>query len=76
LGRGPASRARFGFTDNSHQITLETKDGRKCTLEFARQAVVGPVFAGVTLDGDFWVFEFPRRVYEFVEGFLGIPPGP
>jgi hypothetical protein len=72
-GRGKQNRARFGFADDGHQITIELKDGGKATVEFGGQAPSGLQYAGVTLDGDFWIFEFPSSLYRHVIAYLTIP---
>ncbi len=56
--RGETNRAAFGFT-NAHSITIALKDGDKLTIEFGRESPSSFPYGGVTLDGDFWVFEYP-----------------
>jgi hypothetical protein len=72
-GHGPQNRARCGFSDDGHQITIELKDGGKATVEFGGQAPSGLQYAGVNLDGDLWVFEFPASLYRHVIAYLTIP---
>jgi hypothetical protein len=74
-GRGKQNRARFGFADDGHQITLDLTGGDKATVEFGGQAPSGLPYAGVTLDGDFWVLEFPPSLYRHVLAYLTIPQG-
>jgi hypothetical protein len=76
VGRGAADRARFGFTDNSHQITLESKTGEKASVEFNGAAASGVPYAVVTLDGEPWVFECPVWLYRYVESHLSFAPNP
>jgi hypothetical protein len=76
VGHGAADRARFGFTDNSHQITLELKSGEKAPVEFNRAAVSGVPYGAVTLDGEPWIFECPAWLYHYVESHLSFAPGP
>jgi hypothetical protein len=75
LTRGKQNRARFGFVDDGHQITFELKNGDKASIEFGGEAPSGLHYAGVTLDGDFWIFEFPPALYHQVLGYLTIPQG-
>lgn len=56
--RGETSRAAFGFTNN-HSITLELKNGDKVVMEFGRESPSSFPYGGVTLNGEFWVFEYP-----------------
>ena len=74
VGRGAADRARFGFTDNSHQITLESKTGDKASVEFNGAAASGVPYGAVTLDGEPWVFECPAWLYRYVQSHLSFAP--
>jgi hypothetical protein len=76
VGRGAADRARFGFTDNSHQITLELKKGEKASVEFNGAAPSGVPYGAVTLDGEPWVFECPAWLYRYVQSHLSFAPNP
>lgn len=58
MARGETSRAAFGFTNN-HSITLELKNGDKLVMEFGRESPSSFPYGGVTLNGEFWVFEYP-----------------
>jgi hypothetical protein len=73
VARGEQDRARYGFAENGHQITLELKSGDKLTVEFGGQAPSGLPYAAVTLEGSSWVFEFPLALYQHVLGYLTIP---
>ena len=75
-GRGAADRARYGFTDNSHQITLELKNGEKRSVEFSSGPSSSVPCAAVMLDGEPWVFECPAWLYGYVQRYLSPPPGP
>ena len=74
VGRGAADRARFGFTDNSLQITLELKSGEKASVEFNGAAPSGVPYAAVTLDGEPWIFECPVWLYRYVQNHLSFAP--
>jgi hypothetical protein len=76
VGRGAADRARFGFNDNSHQVTLEVKNGEKASVEFSTLASSSVPYAAVTLDGEPWVFECPTWIYEYVQRYLSVPRSP
>jgi hypothetical protein len=58
IARGEANRAAFGCT-NAHSITLEMKNGDKLTMEFGRESPSSFPYGGVSLEGDFWIFEYP-----------------
>jgi hypothetical protein len=73
IERGDQHRARYGFSENSHRIGLETKQGLKLSLEFSGMAVSGAPCASVPLDGQNWIFEFPWPLYQFVQNYLTIP---
>jgi hypothetical protein len=76
VGRGAADRARFGFTDNSHQITLELRSGEKASVEFNGAAPSGVPYGTVTLEGEPWVFECPAWIYRYVQSHLSFVPNP
>ena len=76
LARGEPNRARFGFTDNGHQITLELKNGDKAAVEFGGEVAANLSCAAVTLDGEPWIFAFPPWLYEYVQRYLSVPPNP
>jgi hypothetical protein len=68
-------RARYGFTTNSHQITLELKTGATATIEFGGEAPSQYHYAAVTLDGQLWICEFPWLLYRDIVSYLSVPPG-
>jgi len=72
---GEEYRARYGFTTNSHQITLELKTGATATIEFGGEAPSQYQYAAVTLDGQLWICEFPRLLYRDIVSYLSVPPG-
>lgn len=75
-----AAGKQFGFTEKSLQVSVEVKNGDKAqtfTVDFA--GTFSPrrlATAAVDLDGQRWVFECPRQLYEPVELFLTIPSTP
>jgi hypothetical protein len=72
LAHGQDRRAAFGFT-NLYQVTLELKNGENLSVEFGALSPSGFPFAGVMLDGDFWVFDFPWKLCQDVLTYLKIP---
>lgn len=73
VARGEQNRAPYGFTNDNYTITIELKNGQKHTIELGRPGPVDFPYGGVTLDGDFWVFEFPLRLCRDILIYLGIP---
>jgi hypothetical protein len=71
--RGGENRAKFGFSDAGHQITIELKTGEKVNLQFGGLAPSGLSYASVNLDGQDWIFEFPLALYHHVQSYLTIP---
>jgi hypothetical protein len=71
--RGAFDRAKFGFTDKPHRLTIELKDGTKREVEFGGNAPSQFPYAVVTLGGGPWLFEFPWPTYQFIESYLSIP---
>jgi hypothetical protein len=76
VGHGAADRVHFGFTDNSHQITLELKSGEKAPVEFNGAALSGVPYGAVTLEGEPWIFECPAWLYHYVQNHLSFAPNP
>ena len=76
VGRGAADRARYGFSENSHQVALELKNGEKASVEFNIVAASGVPYGAVALAGEPWVFECPAWLYEYVQRYLSVPPNP
>lgn len=74
-GRGKDSRAGFGFRDDGLHVILEPKTGEKFDLEFGGVAPSGNVYAGLTLEGEFWVLEFPWIMFRDVEAYLPLKQG-
>jgi hypothetical protein len=75
VDRGEQSRAKYGLTENTLQLTLELKNGEKRVVSFGSVTPGEGAYAGVTLDGDVWIFEFPASYYRFVNTYLTIPAG-
>ena len=76
VARGASDRARYGFSDNGYQITLELKNGDKASVEFGNEAPSGLPYAAVNLDGELWVFECPVWLYVYAQRSLSVPPNP
>ena len=76
VAHGAPDRARFGFTDNDLQITLELKGGDKVSVELGSEAPGNVPYALITLDGGPWVFECPAWLYVYAQRFLSVPPNP
>ncbi len=75
VARGAPNRARYGLTEQSHQITLELKNGEKASVEFGSQAPSGDTYAAVMLDGECWIFDCPAWLADYVQRYLTVPPG-
>lgn len=75
--RGETNRAAFGFSDKGHQITFELKGADKpktLSLEFGGASLYGLPYAAATVDGQWWIFEFPWPLYPEVKRDLSIAP--
>jgi hypothetical protein len=72
VSRSAQERARYGLTDRSLQVTLELKNGEKATVQFGSEASPVTVYAGVTLDGEFWIIEFPWLLFRDVINYLPV----
>ncbi|MCX6927347.1 MAG: hypothetical protein NT154_29705 [Verrucomicrobia bacterium] len=76
VARGDPYRARYGFTDNDHRITLELKNRDKFSVEFSSRASPNSPYAAVMLDGQLWIFQSPTWLYDYVQRYLSVPPNP
>jgi hypothetical protein len=76
VAQGKENRARYGFTEKGHTLTLELKNGSRNTVEFGGEAPSGFRYAGVTQNGEFWIFEFPPVLYQYVSQYLTVPASP
>ncbi|HZR19975.1 MAG TPA: DUF4340 domain-containing protein [Verrucomicrobiae bacterium] len=75
VGRGRQSRAAFGFVDDGYHVVLERSNGESFDLEFGGEAPTGNLYAGVTLEGEFWILEFPWIMYRDIDAYLPLKPG-
>ena len=75
IARGESARARFGFTTNSAQLSVELRGEKPetLTLEFVRSPW-GLFYALTTLDGQPAVFQFPWRLYVDVQSYFNLAP--
>jgi hypothetical protein len=77
VGHGETSRAAYGFTNECpHRVTLDLKNGSHLTVELGRPGPLSFPYGGVTLDGSFWVFEFPPLLCRDLLAYLSIPVPP
>jgi hypothetical protein len=64
----------LGWNTNNLQITVELKNGAKCTVDFIRDLPQAQTaLAAVTLDSERWAFVFPPTLCQFVLNYLTIP---
>ena len=74
VARGKEQRATHGFVDDGYHVVLEFKNGSKLDLEFGGEAATGNRFAGVMLDGEFWIMEFPWIMYRDIDAYFPLKP--
>ena len=72
VARGNESRAAFGFRDDGLHVILEPSTGDKFDLEFGGVAPSGNLYAGLRLEGEFWILEFPWIMYRDIEAYLPV----
>ena len=73
VDRGQTNRARYGFADGGHQVTLELKNSQQMTVEFGGEAPSQFPYAATQIEGELWIFEFPLKLYRDVVRYLSIP---
>jgi hypothetical protein len=74
VAHGLQSLARYGFSDNSGQITLEMKNDGKPVVELGGPSPARSLYGALTLEGEPWVFEFPPWLADWIQTFLLPPP--
>jgi hypothetical protein len=73
IARGESNRAQYGISDKSHVVTLEMRSGEQMTVEFGGVTPSTAQYAGVTLGGEYYLFEFPWPLYRDVAAYLNAP---
>ena len=66
VARGEEARAAYGFTAANRRLVFELKNGDKpqeVSLEFGKPSPTGFPYALATVDGQAWIFEFPRILF-------------
>ena len=72
VAHGLQSRVHYGFSNNDGQITLELKNGAKPVAGPRRPHPRRAPLRRVTLEGEPWIFEFPRLATD--RTYLRSPP--
>ena len=73
VGHNVTEPEKFGLKPENLSLTVELKDGAKCSVDFGAELPSQTALAAVTLDGERWVFVFPPALYQFVTTYLTIP---
>jgi hypothetical protein len=73
VGHNVTEPEKFGLKPENLSITVELKNGAKCTVDFGAELPSQTALAAVTLDGERWAFVFPPVLYQFVLNYLTIP---
>ncbi len=73
VARGEEAQKGWGLPDTAYQVTINLKNGEKATLQFGAEAPSTNRYAGVLLDGQLWVFEFPWPLFRQVSTYLVAP---
>lgn len=71
--RGETNRLQCGFGNKAFTLEFVLKNGQKEQIEFGGQAPSGLPYAAVQLNGELWICEFPKDVYQLVLYSLSIP---
>jgi hypothetical protein len=73
VGRNITEPEKFGLKPENLSLTVELKNGAKCSVDFGAELPSQTALAAVTLDGERWAFVFPPTLYQFVLSYLTIP---
>ena len=72
--RGEGDPAAYGFDTNRMSFEFHLKTGGQLSVQLGGMAPSQYPYAAVILDGEKWVFEFPRALYHFAMMYLAITP--
>lgn len=70
---GDVDRARYGFTNAAHKVSVQLTNGAIREVEFGGTAPSQYPYALVTIEGQPCVFEFPWATAQYIETYLSIP---
>ena len=73
VGHNVTEPEKFGLKPENLSLTVELKNGAKCTVDFGAELPSQTALAAVTMDGERWAFVFPPVLYQFVLSYLTIP---
>lgn len=73
VARGQQNRARYGFSDEGYVLVLDLKNGENRRLELGGEGPSTFPYAGVTLDGEFWIFQLAPLLCRDVLNYLALP---
>ena len=76
IGRGDELMKRLGFEESGYELRIETLVGSNPSLRwlrFGRRTPSGNVYAAVSIEGEWIVFEFPTSIFTDVTTFLTVP---
>ncbi len=73
VGRGDDLRPAYGLAEPALQIKVQLKDGSKAGIDFGKEAPSSNRYAGLALDGHYWVFEFSWVLFRDIASYLAIP---
>jgi hypothetical protein len=73
VGHNVTEPEKFGLKPENLSLTVELKNGAKCTVDFGAELPSQTALAAVTVDGERWAFVFPPVLYQFVLSYLTIP---
>jgi hypothetical protein len=78
IARGESARAKFGFSTNSPQLSVELRGEKPqtLTLEFGGLSPLLVPYALTVIDGEPAIFEFPWGLYVDVQSYFNLAPPP
>lgn len=67
---GELDVSSYGLDEEPLSLTVELRDNSRRTVRLGALAPSSHIYAGITIEGEEWVFEFPTETFAFVEVFL------
>lgn len=77
VDKGEENRARYGFSDDGYKMTIDLRNGERTNalaLEFGGFAPSQYHYALARVDGQSWIFEFPKALFFQVMRDFSNPP--
>ena len=74
VAHGESNRPAYGLTPPARHLVVQLKNGGKPAVDIGAPARGNSLYGAVVQAGEIWIFEFPPRLAQWIEGNLCISP--